>query len=102
FRTDFTESMKLQIRDIRTGMAGSLATAAFLLLSACSTAPHTTQPPVADPAIVEVELRPELRFQTIHNFGASDAWSVQFVGENWPVEKRSRIADLLFSMDERA
>ena len=34
--------------------------------------------------------------QTIHGFGASDAWSTQFVGENWPLEKREAIADLLF------
>jgi len=37
--------------------------------------------------------------QTIHNFGASDAWSAQFVGENWPLEKREQIADLLFSTE---
>jgi O-glycosyl hydrolase len=34
--------------------------------------------------------------QTIAHFGASDAWSCQFVG-NWPDGKRDRIADLLFS-----
>lgn len=37
------------------------------------------------------------QFQTIHNFGASDAWSCQFVGKNWPEEKKETIADLLFS-----
>jgi O-glycosyl hydrolase len=36
----------------------------------------------------------ELR-QKIHGFGASDAWSTQFVG-GWPLEKRDAIADLLF------
>lgn len=36
--------------------------------------------------------------QTINNFGASDAWSCQFIG-NWPDEKRNKIADLLFSSD---
>jgi len=36
----------------------------------------------------------ELR-QKIHHFGASDAWSIQFVG-NWPLAKREAIADLLF------
>jgi O-glycosyl hydrolase len=35
-------------------------------------------------------------YQTISNFGASDAWSCQFVG-NWPDAKREKIADLLFS-----
>jgi len=33
--------------------------------------------------------------QTIRNFGASDAWSIQFVG-GWPLEKSEAIADLLF------
>lgn len=36
--------------------------------------------------------------QTINNFGASDAWSCQFIG-HWPEEKKNKIADLLFSMD---
>ncbi len=33
--------------------------------------------------------------QTIRNFGASDAWAIQFVGQ-WPDAKREAIADLLF------
>jgi len=37
--------------------------------------------------------------QEIHSFGASDAWSVQFVGKNWPLEKREKIAELLFSTE---
>jgi len=37
--------------------------------------------------------------QTIHSFGASDAWSSKFVG-NWAdVSKKNQIADYLFSMD---
>ena len=94
--------MKLQVHEIRTGVAASLAIGVFLLLASCSPGPQITPPPGADRAIVEVELRSDVRHQPIHNFGASDAWSVQFVGQNWPAEKRSRIADLLFSMDQRA
>ncbi|MBT30534.1 MAG: xylanase [Thalassobius sp.] len=37
--------------------------------------------------------------QVIKNFGASDAWACQFVGKNWPMEKRNKIADLLFSTE---
>lgn len=37
-------------------------------------------------------------YQTIEHFGASDAWSCQFVG-NWPDAKKNAIADLLFSQD---
>ncbi|MBN3521785.1 glycoside hydrolase family 30 protein [Algoriphagus lutimaris] len=36
------------------------------------------------------------QFQTIDHFGASDAWSIQFVGL-WPDGKKNAIADLLFS-----
>ena len=39
------------------------------------------------------------RKQTIKNFGASDAWVCQYVGL-WPDEKRSQIADWLFSMED--
>jgi len=37
--------------------------------------------------------------QTIHSFGASDAWSSKFVGSWASLEKRNQIADYLFSMD---
>jgi hypothetical protein len=46
---------------------------------------------------VMIRIDPEVKFQTIDGFGASDAWQCAIVGENWPVEKRERIADLLFS-----
>ena len=33
----------------------------------------------------------------MHSFGASDCWSIKFIGKNWPEYKRNQIADLLFS-----
>ncbi|HEY5657660.1 MAG TPA: glycoside hydrolase [Myxococcota bacterium] len=42
-----------------------------------------------------VTIDTEDRRQTIRNFGASDAWSIQFIGR-WPLVKRKAIADLLF------
>lgn len=39
--------------------------------------------------------------QTIHHFGASDAWSMQFVGL-WPKPQQEQIADWLFSTDNDA
>jgi O-glycosyl hydrolase len=39
-----------------------------------------------------------IKYQTIHNFGASDAWTGQFVGL-WPDSKRNQIADWLFSTE---
>ena len=45
-----------------------------------------------------LEIDRESKFQIIDNFGASDAWSGQFVG-NWPLEKKQKISDLLFSQE---
>lgn len=47
----------------------------------------------ASPLILTVDVS-QTR-QTIRNFGASDAWAIQFVGQ-WPDSKREAIADLLF------
>jgi O-glycosyl hydrolase len=47
----------------------------------------------ASPLVVTVDIS-QTR-QTIRNFGASDAWAIQFVGQ-WPDSKREAIADLLF------
>lgn len=48
---------------------------------------------------LEITLKPSIVNQTIHSFGASDAWSIQFVGKNWPISKRNQIADYLFSQE---
>jgi len=48
---------------------------------------------------LDVLVDPDITYQTIHSFGASDSWRVQFVGKYWPEEKRNQIADLLFSME---
>ncbi len=49
-------------------------------------------------AVINVSIDPAVSFQTIDNFGASDAWACQFTG-NWPDEKKNAIADWLFSLD---
>ncbi len=49
--------------------------------------------------ILQVRFDPRTSYQTIDGFGASDAWQCQFVGKNWPLEKRERVADLLFSQE---
>jgi hypothetical protein len=50
--------------------------------------------------IVTIDITPPR--QKIRSFGASDAWSIQYIGE-WPDEKREAIADLLFQtgLDDR-
>lgn len=45
---------------------------------------------------VEIRFSTNETFQTIEHFGASDAWSAQFVGL-WPDQKKNAIAELLFS-----
>ncbi|QDK80480.1 xylanase [Spirosoma sp. KCTC 42546] len=47
---------------------------------------------------ITVTIDPTKTGQTIDHFGASDAWSCQFVGQ-WPEAKKTAIADLLFSRD---
>ncbi|SDF56779.1 glycoside hydrolase family 30 protein [Chitinophaga filiformis] len=66
-----------------------------LLLYTCM---HTA---AGQTAAVHISIDPEVTYQTIDNFGASDAWSTQFVG-NWPAEKKNRMADWLFSTDTTA
>jgi len=48
--------------------------------------------------VVVLELNENITYQTIDHFGASDAWSGQFVGK-WPEDKKEAIADLLFSQN---
>ncbi len=55
--------------------------------------------PIAVQAQIKLTIDKNAQQQTIHSFGASDAWRTQFVGKNWPIEKRNAIADLLFSKD---
>jgi len=51
------------------------------------------------PKPLEVMTRPDVVYQTMDGFGGSDAWRAQFVGKNWPMAKRSKVADLLFSQE---
>lgn len=54
------------------------------------------------PDIHSLEIDTWIQYQEMDHFGASDAWSGQFVG-NWPAQKKEAIADLLFSnaMDDQ-
>lgn len=57
-------------------------------------------------AFVDVQAADELQFviqtgspqQVVHHFGASDAWSMQFIG-NWDEKEQNKVADWLFSLD---
>ncbi|OJV14802.1 MAG: xylanase [Dyadobacter sp. 50-39] len=50
---------------------------------------------------VTIRIDPSKTYQTIRNFGGSDAWACQFAG-SWPLASKNGIADLLFSTDTLA
>jgi O-glycosyl hydrolase len=41
----------------------------------------------------------DMNLQTMESFGASDAWQCNFIGKNWPSDKKNKMADLLFSKE---
>ena len=45
---------------------------------------------------LEYTIHTDIQYQVIDNFSASDAWRCDFIGKYWPIEKKERIADLLF------
>ena len=50
-------------------------------------------------AIAELSVNLDMNLQTMESFGASDAWQCNFIGKNWPSDKRNKMADLLFSRE---
>ncbi|HEC41225.1 MAG TPA: hypothetical protein ENI20_00160 [Bacteroides sp.] len=50
-------------------------------------------------AELELILDPDINYQTMHSFGASDSWAAQFFGKNYPLEKREKMAEWLFSKE---
>jgi O-glycosyl hydrolase len=92
-------------RGVRFGMFQTVCLGAILLFCGGRAAPASSSVPClpgsggdlkADaqaPLVLTIDT--SRTRQTIRSFGASDAWSTQFVGQ-WPDEKREAIADLLF------
>jgi O-glycosyl hydrolase len=81
----------------------------FLLFSCSKGGAPTPPPQPANPCIyngvdtcamakaIKANIDLGQTFQTIHSFGASDCWTIKYIGKNWPDNKRNEIADLLFS-----
>jgi len=69
----------------------------FCLGTGCA---ENNPPPknITDEIVPVIVINPDIKYQTIQNFGASDAWTGQFIGL-WPDAKRNQIADLLFSTE---
>jgi O-glycosyl hydrolase len=40
--------------------------------------------------------------QTIRNFGASDGWNTDAIGKYWPLDKKEKLAELIFSTEKDA
>lgn len=53
----------------------------------------------SDNAVTELKVNLDANLQTMESFGASDAWQCNFIGKNWPSDKKNKMADLLFSRD---
>lgn len=47
----------------------------------------------------ELKINLDANLQTMESFGASDAWQINNIGKNWPINKKNTIADLLFSKE---
>ena len=67
----------------------------WFLLMICTLIPRTIE--VQQPK--EYIINKKIKYQEIDNFSASDAWRMDFIGKNWPKEKKEQIADLLFKRD---
>lgn len=74
--------------------AGLLFANSFLV-SCESENSDNSNPETATTTTLSVNL--DMPLQTMESFGASDAWQCNFIGKNWPSDKRNKIADLLFS-----
>ncbi|MCT4587793.1 MAG: hypothetical protein N4A71_08225 [Carboxylicivirga sp.] len=70
-----------------------------LIFFACSTNQYEADKQESNEKPASISILPEKEYQLVHGFGASDAWSCQFVGNNWPEDKKNEIADLLFSKE---
>ena len=67
-----------------------------LVLISCESDTAENVPPVVS-TTRDLNVNLEMNLQTMESFGASDAWQSNFIGKNWPTDKKNYIADLLFS-----
>lgn len=71
-----------------------------IILLACFTLSSRAQNAASDKLVISVDHKNKA--QTIHNFGASGCWFSEGIGKYWPLEKRERMAELLFSKESTA
>jgi O-glycosyl hydrolase len=70
-----------------------------MILGSCSR--NDSSAPVVTEETPVVTIHVTERKQTIRNFGGSDAWACQYIGQ-WPDDKRNQVADWLFSTEDDA
>src|SRR5690606_1524846 len=87
----------MEINNCRLLFIAIQFTISFCFIS-CRNKPGTDAAPISEiqTGVLQFEIDPGTTYQTIDNFGASDAWSCQFVGQ-LHIAKKEKIADLLFS-----
>lgn len=85
---------------INTILKAILASILFVTITSSCSKDETTGN--EDDTLEDTTLTIDLtqKYQVIDGFGASDAWSTQFVG-NWPDQTKNEIADLLFSKQNK-
>jgi len=72
------------------------AALAFLFMTSCSENVSGNRDNEPKKVKYKLQIDAATIFQEIDHFGASDAWSGQFIG-NWQDQKKEKMADLLFS-----
>lgn len=78
-------------------LCAGLLLANSLMVSCDSDDSNSSNPDTETTRSLKVNL--DMNLQTMESFGASDAWQCNFIGKNWPSEKRNKMADLLFSKE---
>lgn len=71
----------------------------FFVLASCEYDKTDPNDPMYQPVKGDVVIDATKKYQVMDNFGASDCWWAQFVGKNWPDNKKEQIADWLFSLE---
>ena len=88
--------MKIQYWQVRSKVVLAASIFVACLTGGCSkSSPDTEKSESKNEVVINISSKN----QTIRNFGASDAWTCQYVGL-WPDVKKNQVADWLFSQEE--
>ena len=64
----------------------------------CSSNDNENSEPVVETSR-ELKINLDANLQTMESFGASDAWQINNIGKNWPINKKNAIADYYLVMN---